>query len=68
MFIIYFIVYQRQGNLCRRCQRTTDQNLFDEYSVYDDDDDTDDISAIGSYVETHKHEVLQQLQVCFILD
>lgn len=56
----------RQGNLCRRCQRSTDQNQFDEYSVYDDDDDTDDISAIGSYVETHKHEVLQQLQVCFL--
>ncbi|XP_025411217.1 uncharacterized protein LOC112684111 isoform X2 [Sipha flava] len=59
---IVYLEEIRQGNLCRRCQRTTDQNLFDEYSVYDDDDDTDDISAIGSYVETHKHEVLQQLQ------
>jgi myosin heavy subunit len=62
---IVYLEEIRQGNLCRRCQRSTDPNLFDEYSVYDDDDDTDDISAIGSYVETHKHEVLQQLQVCF---
>ncbi|XP_015363402.1 PREDICTED: cerebellar degeneration-related protein 2 isoform X2 [Diuraphis noxia] len=59
---IVYLEEIRQGNLCRRCQRSTDPNLFDEYSVYDDDDDTDDISAIGSYVETHKHEVLQQLQ------
>ncbi|VVC41524.1 Hypothetical protein CINCED_3A021535 [Cinara cedri] len=59
---IVYLEEIRQGNLCRRCQRSTDPNLFDEYSVYDDDDDDDDISAIGSYVETHKHEVLQQLQ------
>ncbi|KAL4141715.1 hypothetical protein QTP88_004301 [Uroleucon formosanum] len=59
---IVYLEEIRQGNLCRRCQRSADPNLFDEYSVYDDDDDTDDISAIGSYVETHKHEVLQQLQ------
>ncbi|XP_050430634.1 cerebellar degeneration-related protein 2 isoform X2 [Adelges cooleyi] len=59
---IVYLEEIRQGNLCRRCQRSADANLLDEYSVYDDDDDTDDISAIGSYVETHKNEVLQQLQ------
>lgn len=63
MFKLFF--FQRQGNLCRRCQRSTDINAFDDYSVCDDDDDTGDISAIGSYVETYKHEVLQKLQVCF---
>ncbi|XP_050524238.1 cerebellar degeneration-related protein 2 isoform X2 [Daktulosphaira vitifoliae] len=59
---IVYLEEIRQGNLCRRCQRSADANMLDEYSVYNDDDDIDNISAIGSYVETHKDEVLQQLQ------